>query len=109
LWDRLVDACRPGASASDLLGAYEDCGEPLPPLPVAHGLGLGFDPPVVSPRLPATAAAERLDPGMVLAVTGYVFAEGVGAVFGRDAILITTDGPEVLTSSPSFDGIAAIA
>ena len=38
---------------------------------------------------------------MVLAVTGYVFAEGVGAVFGRDAVLITADGPEVLTSSPS--------
>jgi Xaa-Pro dipeptidase len=109
LWDRLIDACRPGASASDLLGAYEASGEPLPPLPVAHGLGLGFDPPVVSRHLPNTAAAERLDPGMVLAVTGYVFAEGVGAVFGRDAILITTDGPEVLTSSPSFDGIAAIA
>ena len=38
---------------------------------------------------------------MVLAVTGYVWQSGVGAVFGREAVLITPDGPEVLTSSPS--------
>jgi Xaa-Pro dipeptidase len=103
LRDRLVAACRPGAAASDLFAAYESAGEPLPPVPVAHGLGLGFDPPVVAPRLPATAAEERLDPGMVLAVTGHVWEQGVGAVFGRDAILVTDDGPEVLTSSPSWN------
>jgi Xaa-Pro dipeptidase len=99
LWDKLVDACQPGASARDLLTAYEDCGEPLPPLPVAHGLGLGFDPPVVSSRLPHTAAEERLEPGMVLAVTGYVWEEGVGAVFSRDAVRIAEDGPELMTTS----------
>ncbi len=76
LWDRLVAACRPGQPASDLLAAYEAAGEPLPPMPVAHGLGLGFDPPVVSPDLRTTSAEERLDPGMVLAVTGYVWAGG---------------------------------
>ncbi|HXA89790.1 MAG TPA: M24 family metallopeptidase, partial [Mycobacterium sp.] len=101
LWDRLIAACRPGAVASGLFAAYEAAGEPLPPMPVAHGLGLGFDPPVVSALLPKTAAAARLDPGMVLAVTGYVWEQGVGAVFGRDAVLITADGPELLTSSPS--------
>ena len=101
LWDRLIAACRPGAVASGLFAAYEAAGEPLPPMPVAHGLGLGFDPPVVSPLLPNTAAHARLDPGMVLAVTGYVWEPGVGAVFGRDAVLITAHGPELLTSSPS--------
>lgn len=100
LWERLAGACRPGAFGSDLLDAYPGVGEPLPPMPVAHGLGLGFDPPVVSAELPATAAAERLQPGMVLAVTGYVFEPGVGAVFGREAVLVTDDGPEVLTTSP---------
>jgi Xaa-Pro dipeptidase len=99
LWDKLIAACQPGAVASDLFAAYEAAGEPLPPMPVAHGLGLGFDPPVVTPRLPDTAAEERLDPGMVLAVTGYVWEQGVGAIFGRDAVLITADGPEVLTSN----------
>lgn len=100
LWDRLIGACRPGAGAAELMAAYHVAGEPDPPMPVARGLGMGFDPPVVSKHLPATAASERLEPGMVLAVTGYVWEEGVGAVFGREAVLITADGPEVLTASP---------
>lgn len=109
LWERLVDACRPGAPASDLFTAYETAGESLPPMPVAHGLGLGFDPPVISPDLPQTSAGEVLDPGMVLAVTAYVWEPGVGAVFSRDAVLITDDGPEVLTKSVTpFHGSAAV-
>ena len=100
LWDKLIAACRPGKDASALLAAYRAAGEPDPPMPVARGLGMGFDPPVVSKHLPATAAGERLEPGMVLAVTDYVWEEGVGAVFGREAVLITADGPEVLTASP---------
>jgi Xaa-Pro aminopeptidase len=108
LWHKLVAAIRPGAAARELLAAYESAGEPVPPVPVAHGLGLGFDPPVVSPELPATAAEERLDPGMVLAVTTYVWQEGVGAVFRRDAVLVADDGPEVLTASPSWDAHASV-
>ena len=100
LWAKLISSCQPGFGATELLAAYEVAGEPAPPMPVARGLGMGFDPPVVSKHLPVTAAAERLEPGMVLAVTGYVFEQGVGAVFGREAVLITADGPEVLTSSP---------
>jgi Xaa-Pro aminopeptidase len=100
LWDRLYEACQPGAPAIDLLTAYQAAGEELPPMPIARGLGLGFDPPVVSQHLPATAAEEQLEVGMVLAVTGYVWQSGVGAVFGREAVLITPDGPEILTSSP---------
>ncbi|WP_280399360.1 M24 family metallopeptidase [Nocardia carnea] len=102
LWEKLLQACRPGSPASRLLDAYSDAGEPLPAMPVARGLGLGFDPPVVAPALRGTAEAEQLEPGMVLAVTGYVWAEGVGAVFGRDAVLIGDDGPEVLTASPRW-------
>ncbi|OBH54186.1 Xaa-Pro aminopeptidase [Mycobacterium mantenii] len=100
LWDNLIGVCRPGAGAGELLSAYRAAGEPEPPMPVARGLGMGFDPPVVSQHLPETAADERLEPGMVLAVTGYVWQEGVGAVFGREAVLITAQGPEVLTASP---------
>lgn len=100
LWDKLISACRRGAGADELLAAYHAAGEPAPPMPVARGLGMGFDPPVVSQHLPTTAAAERLEPGMVLALTGYVWEEGVGAIFGREAVLITAAGPEVLTGSP---------
>ena len=102
LWSELIAACRPGAGAAELLAAYQAAGEPPPPMPVARGLGMGFDPPVISSQLPATAADERLEPGMVLAVTGYVWERGVGAVFGREAVLITADGSEVLTSSPHW-------
>lgn len=102
LWDRLLAACRPGAAATELLDAYRAAGESAPPMPVARGLGMGFDPPVVSQHLPATAAEERLEPGIVLAVTGYVWEQGVGAVFGREAVLISAEGPEVLTVSPSW-------
>ncbi|MFN6542683.1 M24 family metallopeptidase [Mycolicibacterium nivoides] len=101
LWDRLVDACRAGKPTSALLDAYEQAGEPLPAMPVAHGLGLGFDPPVVSTNLRATAEADILEGGMVLAVTGYVWEQGIGAVFTRDAVVIGADGPEVLTQAPS--------
>ena len=105
LWRRLYTACKPGAPAADLLSAYHAAGEPLPPMPVARGLGMGFDPPVVSAHLPASAAEELLEAGMVLAVTGYVWEPGVGAVFGREAVLVTGDGPEVLTTSPSASGM----
>ncbi|MEV0674233.1 M24 family metallopeptidase [Mycobacterium sp. NPDC050441] len=101
LWDKLLDACHAGKPTSALLDAYEQAGEPVPAMPVAHGLGLGFDPPVVSPSLRATAEADLLEEGMVLAVTGYVWEPGVGAVFTRDAVLVGADGPEVLTHAPS--------
>jgi Xaa-Pro dipeptidase len=103
LYDNLIAACRPGAPTRDLLAAYETAGEPIPPMPIAHGLGLGFDPPVVSEMLWAAGEHDRLEPGMVLAVTGYVWQEGVGAVFRRDTVRITDDGAEVLTTSPSSD------
>lgn len=109
LWDRLVDACREGNTTSALLAAYEQAGERLPAMPVAHGLGLGFDPPVVTPRLPATAERDVLEEGVVLALTAYVWEEGVGAVFTRDAVVIGADGPRVLTRTPSGAGIPALS
>ena len=101
LYDSLIAACRPGAPTRDLLAAYAAAGEPIPPMPIAHGLGLGFDPPVVSEMLWAAGEHDRLEAGMVLAVTGYVWREGVGAVFRRDTVHITDRGAEVLTASPS--------
>jgi len=102
LYDKLIAACRPGASTHGLLAAYEAAGEPVPPMPIAHGLGLGFDPPVVSEMLWAAGEHDRLEAGMVLAVTGYEWQEGVGAVFRRDTVRITDGGAEVPTTSPSW-------
>ncbi|WAC89148.1 M24 family metallopeptidase [Mycobacterium sp. Aquia_213] len=102
LYDKMVAACRPGASTRDLLAAYEAAGEPIPPMPIAHGLGLGFDPPVVSETLLAAGEHDELEAGMVLAITGYVWQQGIGAVYRRDTVLITGDGVDVLTTSPSW-------
>lgn len=102
LYDSMLAACRPGAATRDLLAAYEAAGEPIPPMPVAHGLGLGFDPPVVSETLLAAGEHDRLEAGMVLAITGYVWQQGIGAVFRRDTVHITDDGVDVLTQSPSW-------
>jgi Xaa-Pro aminopeptidase len=99
LWDRLLTACTAGAPCSELLAAYESEGVAPPATPVAWGLGLGFDVPVVDARLPRTAAQERLEPGMVLAVLASVDG-GDRTVLRKESVLITDDGPEVLTSSP---------
>jgi Xaa-Pro aminopeptidase len=98
----MLGACRPGASIRDLLAAYDAAGEQIPPMPSAHGLGLGFDPPVVSETLVAAGEHDQLEAGMVLAITGYVWQQGLGAVFRRDTVHITADGVEVLTTSPSW-------
>ncbi len=102
LYDKMLAACRPGASTHDLLAAYRGAGEPVPPMPVAHGLGLGFDPPVVSETLLAAGEHDVLEAGMVLAITGYVWQQGVGAVFRRDTVHITGSGVEVLIKSPTW-------
>lgn len=103
LYNNVIAACRPGNATTELLAAYRAAGEQLPPMPIAHGLGLGFDPPVVSEILAAAGELDRLDAGMVLAVTAYVWEEGVGAVYRRDTVRITDGGAEVLTTSPSWE------
>lgn len=101
LMQRLVEACRAGAPCSGLLAAYESAGEELPSFPIATGMGLGFDVPLVTRYLPRSAAADCLEPGMVLAVTAHV--AGVGrAIFSKEAVLVGAGGPEVLTSSPHW-------
>ena len=100
LWRALFAACRPGAPLSGLLDAYTACGVAAPPMPVAHGLGLGFDAPLVSADLPHTAAGGVFEEGMVLAVTAFVWQEGVGVAYGQEPLVITATGAELLSSAP---------
>lgn len=95
----LLAACRPGATGTDLLRAYRAAGIDPPPVPIARGLGLGFDVPIIAADLPDTAAGERLDPGVVFALTSYVWEPGLGAAITTDAVHVTEDGPELLGSS----------
>jgi Xaa-Pro aminopeptidase len=100
LWDRLLPACRPGAPMSDLLGAYDAAGEPHPPMPVARGLGLGYDLPLVTASLPQTAAEQQFEVGMVFSLAAYVWQQGVGGVYQQDPVVITESGPAVLSTEP---------
>jgi Xaa-Pro aminopeptidase len=102
LWDRLLEACRPGSPCSGLLAAYQAEGQVPPPGPVAWGLGLGFDTPVVSAQLPLTAARQVLEPGMVVAVTAQVSAPDGRTVFHKEVVRITDNGSEVLTTAPRW-------
>ena len=103
LGDRLLDACRDGAPLSDLLDSYDAAGVPLPPMPVARGLGLGYDLPLVTGALPRTAREETFEAGMVLTLTVYVWQEGVGALYGQEPVVVTTTGPETLSTKPIRD------
>jgi len=77
-------------------------------MPVARGLGLGFDLPLVAPALPRTAADQTFEAGMVLALTGYVWKEGAGAVYVQEPIVVTASGPESLSTTPIREGRSPI-
>jgi Xaa-Pro aminopeptidase len=100
LWDRLIGECRVGNPMSALLDGYTAAGIPAPPVPVARGLGLGFDLPLVTHALPREAAQQQAEVGMVLALTAYVWKEGVGAVYGQEPVVLTATGPELLSTTP---------
>jgi Xaa-Pro dipeptidase len=100
LWDHLLHACRVGAPLTGLLDAYDAAGVPAPPMPVARGLGLGFDLPLVTHALPLTAGEQHVEAGMVFALTGYVWKEGVGALYRQEPIVVTDSGPESLSTTP---------
>ncbi|HEX3796902.1 MAG TPA: M24 family metallopeptidase [Acidimicrobiales bacterium] len=99
LWAALLAACQPGASCTGLLQAYTSVGQGAPPLPVAFGLGLGFDVPVVSAHLPQTAAQDHLEAGMVLAVTAQV-DDGARSILRKEIVHIEETGPVILSTSP---------
>ena len=108
LWDRLTAACRVGAPLHGLLRAYEESAVPPPPMPIARGLGLGFDLPLVTPALPRTAGEQAFEAGMVFALTGYVWKEGAGAVYVQEPVVITASGPELLSTTPFREGRSQI-
>jgi Xaa-Pro aminopeptidase len=101
---RLLAACRPDAPLSELLAAYDGAGLEAPPMPVARGLGLGFDLPLVTHALPGEAADHRIEIGMVMVLVAYVWKEGVGALYAEEPVVVTAAGPEALSSAPLLTG-----
>jgi Xaa-Pro aminopeptidase len=80
---RVLDACRPGATARDLRAAAAGAGRWM-----VRGSGMGFEPPVITGDLGADAVIRR---GMVLSVD--VAVDGWGQ---RDLALVAESTAEVL-------------
>jgi Xaa-Pro aminopeptidase len=95
--DAVVERCRPGVALVELQRAWTTTGEPLPPVPLAHGVGLGVEPPVVGGAGAIAPSDEELRVGMVLGVQGYVWENGVGGYLGAETVLVTDDAAQRLT------------
>jgi len=92
--DALITACRPGNTGADLYRAWENAGNPDPGVLLAHGLGLGAEPPLIGLGRGADAVLEE---GMVLSVQSWVTQEGVGGCLERGSVHIQNSGASMLT------------
>lgn len=94
----MVEACRPGRVTGDLDRAFQRIA-PRIMVPVAHGAGMGMEPPIIGGAGHA-AVETALQPGMVLVVQPYVWEAGAGGFWAKETVLVTETGPEVLTRLP---------
>jgi Xaa-Pro dipeptidase len=92
--DALIGACRPGNTGADLYRAWENAGNSDPGVVLAHGLGLGAEPPLIGLGRGGDAT---IDEGMVLSVQSWVTEEGVGGCLERGTVRIESSGPTALT------------
>jgi Xaa-Pro dipeptidase len=92
--DALVAACRPGNSGAVLYRVWQSAGNPDSSVPLAHGLGLGAEPPLIGLGRGRDVILEE---GMVLSVQSWVTEEGVGGCLERDSVRIDSSGPTLLT------------
>lgn len=69
----------------------------MPPVVLAHGLGLGVEPPVIGL---GRGLSTVLQAGSVLCVQSWVSAEGSGGCLECATVLIVTEGAELLTRRP---------
>jgi len=92
--DALLAACHAGNSGADLYRAWEDAGNPGSPVPLAHGLGLGAESPVIGLGRGSDA---KLEEGMVLSVQSWVAEEGVGGCLERATVVLDGEGASTLT------------
>ena len=90
-------ACRrmpPGQYRADLYRAWESAGNPDSSVPLAHGLGLGAEPPLIGLGRGRDVALEE---GMVLSVQSWVTEEGIGGCLERGTVRVDSGGPTTMT------------
>ncbi len=92
--EALVAACRPGAGGGDLYRAWDRLSFGSASVLLAHGLGLGAEPPVIGLGRGRDAVLEE---GMVLSVQSWVTQAGVGGCLERATVVVESGGASVLT------------
>jgi Xaa-Pro dipeptidase len=92
--DALLAACRPGSTGADLYHAWESAGNADSAVPLAHGLGLGAEPPLIGLGRGRDAT---LTDGMVLAIQSWIVEEGVGGCLERATVRIESERATTLT------------
>lgn len=90
----LISTCRPGTKGDELVAAWDATGEPEPPEPLAFGMGLGVEGPLIGHRV---GRDEVLSAGQILTVQAWVAADGSGGALEQETILIGPDGPIGIT------------
>ena len=96
--DAMLEQCQPGTAPGRLREAWLETGEPLPPVLLAHGVGIGVEPPLVGGALgPVDADPDPLHADTVLAVQGYVWEPGIGGYLGSETVHISADGPVTMS------------
>ena len=103
---------RPGRTNKDSAEAFYrgaakyGLGDRFLSLFIAHGVGIGAnEPPYIGETLPGAPTYE-FQPGMVFAVEPLIWIEGVrggGGVRLEEMVLVTKDGPHVMSRAPFDD------
>lgn len=103
----IIEEIRPGASTADAAQHFlpastwgYESEQPLLVAEVGHGIGMTYEPPVIS-RLWSFDHPQELEPGMVIAVECREGEPGYGGVRLEEMVLVTEDGNELLTTWPS--------
>ena len=98
---------RPGVSCEDLDGKVSEFleGEGYGGVDkrlhrIGHGIGLGnHEAPWI-----AEGSTDRLERNMVISVEPGIYLKGIGGFRHSDTVLVTSDGPELLTNAPTDIG-----
>jgi Xaa-Pro aminopeptidase len=61
-----------------------------------HGIGLGWERPILTPH-----EDMLLEPGMTIAIEQHVARPGAGTIRYEETVLVTPDGPEIMTAACS--------